>query len=85
MVTTTDSLKSFLGATDRVALVEVARAQGSTPREAGASMLVSRLASHGTIGGGQLEFMAIDKARQMLGLNGYGDPLQSRGQAGARQ
>jgi xanthine dehydrogenase accessory factor len=66
MVTTTDSLKSFLGATDRVALVEVARAQGSTPREAGASMLVSRSASHGTIGGGQLEFMAIDKARQML-------------------
>jgi xanthine dehydrogenase accessory factor len=66
MVTTTESLKSFLGATDRVTLVEVASAQGSTPREAGASMLVSILASHGTIGGGQLEFMAIDKARQML-------------------
>jgi xanthine dehydrogenase accessory factor len=32
----------------------------------GASMLVSRTAILGTIGGGQLEFMAIDKARQML-------------------
>jgi xanthine dehydrogenase accessory factor len=66
MATTTESLKAFFGAADRVALVEVARAKGSTPREAGAYMLVSRRAIHGTIGGGQLEFMAIDQARQML-------------------
>ena len=66
MATTTESLKAFLGATGGVALVEVARAKGSTPREPGAYMLVSRSALHGTIGGGQLEFMAIDKARQML-------------------
>jgi xanthine dehydrogenase accessory factor len=66
MATTTESLKAFLGATGGVALIEVARAKGSTPREAGAYMLVSGSASRGTIGGGQLEFMAIDKARQML-------------------
>ena len=66
MATTTESLKAFFDATGRVALVEVARAKGSTPREAGAYMLVSRRAIHGTIGGGQLEFMAIDQARQML-------------------
>jgi xanthine dehydrogenase accessory factor len=66
MATTAESLKAFLGATDLVALVEVARAKGSTPREAGAYMLVSRSAIHGTIGGGQLEFMAIDQARHML-------------------
>ena len=47
-------------------MVEVARAKGSTPREAGAYMLVSRTATYGTIGGGQLEFMAIDHARQIL-------------------
>ena len=47
-------------------MVEVARAKGSTPREAGAYMLVSPTAIHGTIGGGQLEFMAIDQARQIL-------------------
>ena len=66
MATIPESMKAFLDAADRTALVEVARAKGSTPREAGAYMLVSPTAIHGTIGGGQLEFMAIDQARQML-------------------
>ncbi|TPI10659.1 xanthine dehydrogenase accessory protein XdhC [Mesorhizobium sp. B4-1-3] len=61
------SLKAFFGQAGRVALVEVAATKGSTPREAGAFMLVSASAIFGTIGGGQLEYMAIDKARQMLG------------------
>jgi xanthine dehydrogenase accessory factor len=60
------SLRAFLGSTDRLALVEVAGTKGSTPREKGAFMLVSQAAIFGTIGGGQLEYMAIDKARQML-------------------
>lgn len=60
------SLKAFLGSAGRLALVEVAGTKGSTPREKGAFMLVSRTAIFGTIGGGQLEYMAIDKARQML-------------------
>ena len=59
-------LGEFLDAEPNVALVEVAEAKGSTPREKGAWMLVSRTAIFGTIGGGQLEFMAIDKARQLL-------------------
>ncbi|RUX45980.1 xanthine dehydrogenase accessory protein XdhC [Mesorhizobium sp. M4A.F.Ca.ET.020.02.1.1] len=61
------SLKDFLGQAGRAALVEVAATKGSTPRETGAFMLVSASAIYGTIGGGQLEYMAIDKARQMLG------------------
>ncbi|RWM15777.1 MAG: xanthine dehydrogenase accessory protein XdhC [Mesorhizobium sp.] len=60
------SLKAFLARAGRVALVEVAATKGSTPREKGAFMLVSGAAIFGTIGGGQLEYMAIDKARQML-------------------
>ncbi len=48
-------------------LVTVERAEGSTPREAGAAMLVSAGAAHGSIGGGQLEFHAVDTARAMLG------------------
>ncbi|MGX5841674.1 xanthine dehydrogenase accessory protein XdhC [Mesorhizobium sp. ArgA1] len=60
------SLKAFLGSAGRLALVEVAGTKGSTPREKGAFMLVSQAAIFGTIGGGQLEYMAIDKARQML-------------------
>lgn len=46
--------------------VRITRAQGSTPREAGATMLVTADLTQGTIGGGQLEYMAIDRARQML-------------------
>ncbi|MGX5803047.1 xanthine dehydrogenase accessory protein XdhC [Bradyrhizobium sp. Arg314] len=59
-------LKVFLGKAGSAALVEVAATKGSTPREAGAFMLVSASAIFGTIGGGQLEYMAIDKARQLL-------------------
>ena len=64
------SLMAFLAAADMVALVEIVRTKGSVPREAGAYMLVSQTATHGTIGGGQLEFMAIDKARQVLVASG---------------
>jgi xanthine dehydrogenase accessory factor len=65
MAAMVSDLKAFL-ANPPLALVEVANAKGSTPREAGAWMLVSRKRIFGTIGGGQLEYMAIDKARQML-------------------
>jgi xanthine dehydrogenase accessory factor len=47
-------------------LVTVARAEGSTPREAGARMLVSRERQWHTLGGGHLEWHAADLARQML-------------------
>lgn len=48
-------------------LVTVAEAKGSTPREAGAKMLVRAGDIVGSIGGGQLELLAIDSARQLLG------------------
>lgn len=59
-------IRSFLTTAGEAVAVTVARAKGSTPREAGTVMLVSANAIHGTIGGGQLEFMAIDHARRML-------------------
>lgn len=59
-------LGGFLDRSPAVALIEVSEAKGSTPREQGAWMLVSPDASFGTIGGGQLEFIAIGQARQML-------------------
>lgn len=46
--------------------VRVISARGSTPREAGAEMFVGPASVSGTIGGGQLEYMAIDRAREML-------------------
>ena len=48
------------------ALVRVATAQGSAPREAGATMLVTAEDCFGTIGGGKLEWEAIAAARRML-------------------
>jgi xanthine dehydrogenase accessory factor len=57
---------AFIAANHPVVLVEIAEARGSTPREAGALMLVSAKALLGTIGGGQLEYMAIDEARRMI-------------------
>lgn len=56
----------FLAAHQACILVEVTEAKGSTPRDAGTFMLVSIQATSGTIGGGQLEYMAIDNARAML-------------------
>lgn len=47
-------------------LVRIETAEGSTPREAGATMIVTPEASAGTIGGGQLEFHCLDIAREML-------------------
>ena len=69
------SLEAFLGTAGKVVLVDVREAAGSTPREAGAWMLVSTDAIYGTIGGGQLEFMAIDRARQMIAGTGSIDLL----------
>ncbi|MDQ0324972.1 xanthine dehydrogenase accessory factor [Rhodopseudomonas julia] len=47
-------------------LVEVDEAKGSTPRDAGAAMLVTEADFAGTIGGGVLEYEALAEARRML-------------------
>ncbi|MBE7638159.1 xanthine dehydrogenase accessory protein XdhC [Sneathiella sp. P13V-1] len=47
-------------------LVTVLRADGSTPREAGTHMLVSATQLAGTIGGGRLEQLAIERCRELL-------------------
>ncbi|POF29992.1 xanthine dehydrogenase accessory protein XdhC [Roseibium marinum] len=60
------------------ALVTVARAEGSTPREAGARMVVGPLSTfHGTIGGGTLEFEAIRRAAQAARTGEAAYSLQS--------
>jgi len=47
-------------------LVTVLEIKGSTPREAGAKMVVTAESSQGTIGGGHLEFKAVELARELL-------------------
>jgi xanthine dehydrogenase accessory factor len=46
--------------------VVIAATRGSTPREAGTSMLVGRNAQWGSIGGGRLEWEALSAARALL-------------------
>lgn len=46
--------------------VTVAHTLGSTPREAGADMIVGSNDFSGTIGGGKLEHLALQKARALL-------------------
>jgi xanthine dehydrogenase accessory factor len=47
-------------------LVTVLEAHGSTPREAGAKMVVAEDGQAGSIGGGQLEYEAAQSARRLL-------------------
>lgn len=47
-------------------LVTVAAARGHTPREAGAKMLVSAEHTWDSVGGGNLEATAVDRARALL-------------------
>ena len=61
-----DDIREFLHREPASILVEVTGAAGSTPRDTDAWMLVSERAIFSTIGGGQLEHMAIDQARRAL-------------------
>ncbi|HET7276813.1 MAG TPA: xanthine dehydrogenase accessory protein XdhC [Dermatophilaceae bacterium] len=47
-------------------IVTVAAARGHTPREAGAKMVVAADRQWGTVGGGNLEATALERAREML-------------------
>ena len=49
-----------------VVRVVIAAVRGSAPREAGASMIVTPAAAHGTIGGGRLEWEVLRSARGLL-------------------
>lgn len=59
-----------------VAMVTIVSAQGSTPREIGARMLVRPDAFSGTIGGGSLERQGLDQARKLLAQDNRRHALQ---------
>jgi xanthine dehydrogenase accessory protein XdhC len=60
-------LRALLERAEPAVVVSVTEVKGSAPREAGTHMLVTAQASHGTIGGGSLEWEAITRARALLG------------------
>ncbi|MEU9037894.1 xanthine dehydrogenase accessory protein XdhC [Streptomyces sp. NPDC048352] len=49
------------------ALVTVATVRGHAPRRAGAKLVVGRTETWGSIGGGNIEAVAIDRAREVIG------------------
>ena len=61
---------------EALAMVTVVGAQGSTPREIGARMLVWPDRFTGTIGGGSLERQGLDQARRLLAQDGRRHALQ---------
>lgn len=71
-MTLRDTAARWLAEGEPAVVVEVTQALGSAPREAGTRMLVAATRCAGTIGGGHLEWKAIERARTML----------SRGEAG---
>lgn len=68
-------IKKFLTCDQPVAGVKITNIKGSTPRDQDAWMLVNQTSIFRTIGGGQLESIAIDKARTLL-LNGTENTLE---------
>ena len=65
-----EALRAAIAIHGRVARVVIAAHDGSSPREAGAVMLVWGAGQSGTIGGGALEYQAAARARAMLAVGG---------------
>jgi len=75
MTLSATDLISFLAANSATIVAELTAVRGSSPRAAGTFMLISAEAQIGTIGGGALEYMVIDRARQVLRQGGHEDDL----------
>ena len=70
-MTTWATIARFIAAQGGAALVTLAQAQGSSPREVGARMVVAPDGSFtGTIGGGALEWGALAEAQALLARDG---------------
>lgn len=75
MTLSAKTLDGFLAANPACVVAELTAVRGSSPREAGAFMVISATEQIGTIGGGALEYMVVDRARQVLRSGEAGDQL----------
>ena len=66
-------------------LATVLEVKGSTPRDRGAKMVITRLGAFDTIGGGRLEQLVIESARASLALNVKSQHLEHFPLAGKAQ
>ncbi len=67
--------EDFLAADPAVIRVHITDVQGSSPRGAGTEMFVTATGTLGTIGGGRLEYLAIDAAHRLLSGSDTGAAL----------
>ena len=75
MILSPTQLETFLTAHPAAIVAELTTVRGSSPRAAGTFMLISPEAIIGTIGGGALEYMVIDRSRQVLASGEHADDL----------
>jgi xanthine dehydrogenase accessory protein XdhC len=68
-------LAAWIASGEPAVLVTVRAARGSTPREAGAALLVGRHDLAGTVGGGRLEWEAVTRARAVLAGTASAGPV----------
>ncbi len=68
-------LSRFIAAHPDAIVAELTAVRGSSPRAAGTFMLIGGQGIAGTIGGGALEYMVIDRARQVLRNGEHEDDL----------
>lgn len=66
MIRPVHDFREFIRSGQPAVLVETMETAGSTPRETGSWMVVGGSGFAGTIGGGSLEFRAMDEAMRML-------------------
>ncbi|VAW11335.1 Xanthine and CO dehydrogenases maturation factor, XdhC/CoxF family [hydrothermal vent metagenome] len=67
-----DHLAKQLELGETVILITTVKVEGSAPREVGATMVVGKSAIFGTIGGGELEWRAMELARVLLDRKAVG-------------
>ena len=68
-------ISNFLACHNLAICAELTAVRGSSPRNAGAFILIGEDATLGTIGGGALEYLVIDRARQVMREGLVGDEL----------
>jgi xanthine dehydrogenase accessory factor len=54
---------------DAYVIATIINTQGSTPRDGGSKMVISATTTYDTIGGGQLEFLLVQQARELIAQN----------------
>ncbi len=69
------ALAEFLAQAPSI-VAEITNVRGSSPRNAGTFMVVSATGTLGTIGGGALEYLVIERARVALRDGGAGEDLE---------